>query len=238
MGLGTDLLELQRIGLELERTRKAVEDMPAIRELAEKRKMLARLKAEATKLLALRKDVETDLADLDAEEQACNDGVAAAQARPLDGRDYRQVQELETELATFAKRLDRVAFQRAEAQQRLNTARDKEQKLLAYIPRFEASIVEDTKSARATAGEFQERIEVLTAQREKLMAQLSQEMRRSYEDAHARFNGLAIELLQNNVPSICRTTLQPSSLDQLRRAGDVSVCPYCHRIIVLSQDGE
>lgn len=232
MSVGTDLLALQDLDLELARAKKELAEMPALRELAKKRKSHARLKAEAVKLMAQRKDAETDLADLDAEERACHEGVSAAQARPLDTGDYRQVQALEDELSGFAKRLDKVAFERTDAQKALETAREREQQLADYITRFEASIVADTKAAREQAAEIQARVEATQAKREHLLARLPADAAAAYQKAAERFHGLGVESLAGHVPSACRTTLQPASLDALRRAGEVAECPYCHRILV------
>lgn len=232
MSVGTDLLALQELDLELARAKKELAEMPALRELAKKRKSYTRLKAEATRLMAQRKDAETDLADLDAEELACHEGIAAAQARPLDAGDYRQVQALEEELSGYAKRLDKVAYDRTDAQKSLAAVREREQQLADYIARFEASIVADTKAARKHASEIQARIDHAQAKRDRLIAALPENASAAYIKAAERFHGLGVESLAGSVPSVCRTTLQPASLDVLRRAGEVAECPYCHRILV------
>lgn len=236
MSMGTDLLALQSCELDLARAKKELADLPALAELAKKRKSHARLKAEALKLMAQRKDAETDLADLDAEERACHEGVAAASARPLDSGDYRQVQALEEELSGYAKRLDKASYARREAVAALDAARDRERQLNDYIARFEAGIVADTKAARAAAAEIQERIERDAARRDDLLKALPRDAADAYRAACRRFKGLAVERLDGQVPSICRTTLTPASLDRLHRAGEVAECPYCHRIIVLGED--
>lgn len=232
MSVANDLLTLQECELDLARAKKELAELPALSELAKKRKSYARLKAEAVKLMAQRKDAETDLADLDAEERACHEGVTAAQERPLDSGDYRQVQALEEELSSYAKRLDKAAYARKGAIAALDAARAREQQVNDYIARFEASIVADTKAARAAASEIQERIDRDTARREHLLQTLPDKIAGSYRAAVQRFHGLAVEQRQGSVPSICRTTLSPASLDTLRRAGEVTECPYCHRILV------
>lgn len=232
MSVGTDLLALQELDLGLARAQKELAEMPSLRELAKKRKSYSRLKAEATRLMAQRKDAETDLADLDAEERACHEGVAAAQSRPLDAGDYRQVQALEDELSGYAKRLDKVAYARSDAQKALAEAREREQRLSEYIARFEASIITDAKSAREQATDIQGRIDTARAKRAHLLSGLPSDAAAAYQQASERFHGLGVESLSGNVPSVCRTTLQPASLDTLRRADEVAECPYCHRILV------
>lgn len=236
MSIAADLLALQDTDLALERERTQLAELPILAELAKKRKSHARLKSEATRLFAERKDIETELAELDARERACNEGVTAAQARPLDSSDYRAVQELQNELADFAKRLDKLAFTRPEVVTRLEDAREREAKLKAYIERFEQSIVADTRKARSQAASIKQRIEIHESERERIAHRLPADSLAVYEAAAKRFKGLAVERLEGRVPSICRTTLQASSMDELRRAGEVGECPYCHRLIVLSEE--
>lgn len=233
MSLGNDLIQLQELDLAIEREKKGVAEMPVLAELAKKRKSYARLKAEATRLLGERKDAQTALDDLDAEERACHEGVASAQAQPVDSSDYRQVQGLEDELSDLAKRLDKVEYGRKEARAALAAAVEREKKMGDYIARFEQSIVADTRTAREAAAAAQAKIDADTRERDHILGGLDADVRARYLGASKRFHGLAVERLDGTVPSICRTTLQPASLDELRRAGEVSECPYCHRIIVL-----
>lgn len=232
MGVGADLLQMQQIDLAVVRERQSLSEMPELRELAKKRTSRAKLKAEAVKLMAQRKDVETELAELEEEERVCTEGVAAAQARPVNRSDYRQVQDLQEELASFAKRLDKATFSRGEVRERLAEAREREDKLAAYIKRFEDSIVADTRAARERAAGVQARIDEMLAERERLARRIPADVLATYDTASKRFDGLAVEQLEGRVPSVCRTTLQPASLDVLQHGGEVSECPYCHRMIV------
>lgn len=235
MALGSDLLKLQDVDLEIVRLDKELNNLPIIVELAKKRASYAKLKAEATKLLAQRKDAEIAVADLDEAETACHEAVAAAQGRQLDAGDYRQVQDLEVELSLLAKRLDKIAYDRPTALEELERAQEKEAQLNDYIKRFEAGIISDTKTAREQATALQDRIAELKATRERLAGHLPVDVLERFERASVRFKGLGVERLQGHVPSACRTALQPASMDQLRHASDIAECPYCHRILVLNE---
>lgn len=236
MGLGSDLLKLQDLDLELVRVNKELNNLPIIAELAKKRASYTKLKAEATKLFAQRKDAEIAVSDLDEAEAACHEAVAAAQGRTIDAGDYRQVQDLEVELSLLAKRLDKIAYDRPSALEELKRAQEKETQLNDYIKRFEAAIIADTKAAREQANALQDRIAELKAARERLAGHLPADVLARFERASERFKGMGVERLQGNVPSACRTSLQPASMDQLRHAADIAECPYCHRILVLSEE--
>lgn len=236
MSQGSDLIKLQETDLELDRARKTLKDLPLIAELAKKRASYAKLKSEATRLLADRKDAQIAVDDLDEAERSCHEAITAAQERPIDASDYRAVRDLEEELSLLAKRLDKIAFDRPAALEKLEAARAREDKLAGYIKRFEASIIEDTKAAREQAAGLQASIDELTRRREHLLGRLPQETRAMYERGLARFRGLTVERIEGNVPTVCRTALQPASMDALRHAGDIAECPYCHCIIVLNAE--
>ena len=68
MSVGTDLLDLQELDLALARSRAELADMPEIKALARKRKAYLKLKDEALRLMGRRKDLQTELADLDEDE--------------------------------------------------------------------------------------------------------------------------------------------------------------------------
>lgn len=234
MSLGSDLIKLQQTDLDLDRERKTLKNLPVIAELAKKRASYARLKSEATRLLAARKDAQIAVDDLAEAERSCREAAAAAKARPLDATDYRAVHDLEVELSLLAKKIDKIEYDRPSALEALEAACEREQKLSGYIKRFEEGIVADTKAARAQAAELQASIDELTRRREHLLSRLPEDVRATYERGIERFKGLVVERIEGNVPTICRTALQPASMDALRHAGDIAECPYCHRIIVVN----
>ena len=109
MSAGATLLKLQQIDLELARNKSELANMPELKELASKRKTYVKLKSEMTKLYAQRKDLDIELDDLNTTEIQTNNAIEAAKKRHVDGSDYREVQDLENELATLAKRLERLS---------------------------------------------------------------------------------------------------------------------------------
>lgn len=236
MSLGSDLIKLQETDLSLDRERKTLKNLPLIAELAKKRASYAKLKAEATRMLAARKDAQIAVDDLDDAERSCHEAIRAAQARPLDASDYRAVRDLEEELSLLAKKLDKIAFDRPAVREALTVASEREQKLNDYIKRFEAAIIEDTKAARAQAASLQASIDELERRREHLLERLPHDLRQAYERGLERFKGLAVERIEGNTPTVCRCALQPASMDVLRHAHEVAECPYCHRLIVLNEE--
>lgn len=235
MSTGTSLLALQDIDLALARDRAELAAMPEIAELAKKRRAYQKLKSDATKLYAQRKDLETYLAELDQAESDANEDIAIAQ-RHTDTSDYRGVQQLEQELSRLAKLLDKIAYDRAEYTKQLEEVDSKQTYLNDYITKFESAVIADTKAARAKASDIQQRIDAGSAKRATIYDALPDDAKTRYDAASQRFNGLAVERLVGNVPSVCRTALQESSMSDLAHAADICECPYCHRILVVEQE--
>lgn len=232
MGVGSSLLELQEIDLTLMRDKEQLQNLPEIAELARRRKLYLKLKGDVTKLYAQRKDVEIDLQDLDVREQKLHEGVEQAR-REVDMDDYRQVQQLEITLSDFAKKLDRVEFERKEAHDKLDSIQSDDATLAENIKKVENSIVAMTKQARTHAADIQEAIDMNERKRSILFDGLDISVAKAYEKASKQFGHLAVEKLEGNVPSICRMSLQSSSMSDLRHADEVTECPYCHRLMVI-----
>lgn len=238
MTVGSTLLKLQELDLALERDQAALDGMPEIAQLAKKRKAYLKLKADANKLLAARKDLENDLADLDEDEAFCNAAVDQAQSEMQKPENHRLMKDFEQQLAGIAKKLDKINFARKEKIAALEKAKSNEAYATEYIAKFEASVIEDTRAAREKADEIRNRIEVSRHQRDALIKTVDSSIIDTYNKASKRFNGLGVEKLDGTVPSVCRMSLSPSSMDSLKDADEVAECPYCHRLLVISAEEE
>ena len=140
MSAGATLLKLQQIDLELARNKSELANMPELKELASKRKTYVKLKSEMTKLYAQRKDLDIELDDLNTTEIQTNNAIEAAKKRHFDGSDYREVQDLENELATLAKRLDKIEHTRKDVVVAHKEALDREARAQAIIAKFEEGV--------------------------------------------------------------------------------------------------
>ena len=217
MSAGATLLKLQQIDLELARNKSELANMPELKELASKRKTYVKLKSEMTKLYAQRKDLDIELDDLNTTEIQTNNAIEAAKKRHVDGSDYREVQDLENELATLAKRLDKIEHTRKDVVVAHKEALDREARAQAIIAKFEEGVKADTKAARTKAADLQAQIDAATKERTALAATLP-----------------AVETIQGNIPTVCHTALQASSMSDLNHDGsEITHCPYCHRLLVL-----
>lgn len=238
MSVSATLLELQELDLRLARNKAKLADMPEIRALAEKRRLHARLKTELTKLYAQRKDLDIEVEELKGQRQDAEDDVTIAQKRPMDASDYRAVQDLQQELSDLAKKLDKLNFTLADLEPKAAEAKAHEEKARAAVAKFEQVMLADAKAAKAAAEALQADIDKDRRKYEQLMETLDASTRARYKKALKDNRGIAVEKLEGRVPSVCHMQLQTSSMDQLRHAGELAECPYCHRILVIPAEGE
>ncbi len=238
MSIGSTLLKLQELDLELARTQQQLKTMPELKELATKRKKHQQIKSEVTRLYAARKDADIELEELDIAERRCSFKTAEIQQKPCDNSDYKQVQELEKGLSLIAKELDKIAFKRESAKAAQVAALKEEARAKKILAEFEKSLLSDAQHAKEQAKGLQKTIQTLTEQRDAAAGQLPQETLSEYEKLRKQQGGLAVESIEGNVPSVCHTALQASSMDELRHAGELTHCPYCHRLLVIESAEE
>ena len=236
MSVGTTLLNLQELDLALMRNREALDGMPEVRELARKRQQYRTLKLEAQRLLGVRKDVEIDLADLTAQRAQTESMVEASQVQAAGLTDYRAVRDFESELSGLAKRLDKLSFAIEKRTAELDEARAQETRMTKALAKLEASVRAEADRTRAKAGDLLAEREKLNARRADLVHEIPMDLFTRYEAVAKRFKGMAVERLVGNKPSACRVALQPSQMGDLKHAGEVAECPYCHRILIRPDD--
>ena len=104
----------------------------------------------------------------------------------------------------------------------------------AIIAKFEEGVKADTKAARAKAADLQAQIDAAAKERTALAATLPADVLTDYERLLKQFRGLAVETIKGNIPTVCHTALQASSMSDLNHDGsEITHCPYCHRLLVL-----
>ena len=237
MSNGENLLSLQEVDIELSQLKDKLAQLPELKDLAKKRRALAAAKEELLKVVALRKDAETDLADLAEEEAEYRRRVDEAQ-KSVDSSDYHRVQNLEIELSNLAKWLDKVAFDQRSCTARLEETSAREQKGREFIEKLEAAIIRSGKVARVAATDLQNDIAELERRGEKLIRQLPDSLHEAYAVASKQFRGLGVEKLEGSTPSLCRMALTEASLNEVKRTKGVTTCPYCHRILIVDEDDQ
>ena len=235
MSEATALLTLQDLDVQLLRLASALAKMPQQARL--KTIALARKKvtSELTGIVGQRKDAEIEIADAEEALAHYREKTAEVQAEAEErAHTHREVRDIEFQLTSLAKRIEKSEFNLGPLHDKLARLERAEKNAEATLAKIdeeraatEASLAAETKDLRA-------QIVRLSHERDQVASEISAEHLASYEAARKRFQGLAVEQLRGNVPSVCRVKLQPSQFSDLSRGAEVTECPYCHRILVTS----
>lgn len=236
MSEASELLRLQEIDLELMRTKKTAEALPQRQKVAAARAAAKKVAGELTKIVGQRKDLEIELADLDDSKRFFSEKVTEIQDGTYN-QDFRSAQDMEYNLATLAKKIEKCDYDTEHLLPRLETVERAEKNARALAEKLEREEAAQVASFKQAMDKITEQVKTLAFERERIVADLPASIVTSYEAARKRFGGVAVETLVGNRPSACRVALQPSSFTDIRRSGaEVTTCPYCKRILVVTNE--
>jgi len=238
MSQQSSLLRLQEVDLQLMRIRKTLAAMPQQEKLRAialaKRKVATQLK----QIVGVRKDIEIELEDNETDHAKIVATTADVRERVTERiQGYRQIQDLEAQLTSLAKRQEKLEFVRLDIEERLDKARRAERNARELGERLLSEERAQTESYEHDSAELQAQARILEQERATLVKDLSEEVLATYDAAVKRFGGLAVESLSSNVPSTCRVKLQPAIFQKLQRGPRITECPYCHRMLVVLEVG-
>ena len=183
-----------------------------------------------------RKDLEIELADLDDSKRFFSEKVTEIQDGTYN-QDFRSAQDMEYNLATLAKKIEKCDYDTEHLLPRLETVERAEKNARALAEKLEREEAAQVASFKQAMDKITEQVKTLASERERIVADLPASIVTSYEAARKRFGGVAVETLVGNRPSACRVALQPSSFTDIRRSGaEVTTCPYCKRILVVTNE--
>lgn len=235
----TALMHLQEIDLEMFRYTNRLDHLPQRSKLDACTKAARKLKKECTTLVGHAKDAASALADNAAAHAATMEKIEQVKEQTkLHKSDYRALEDDQAQLVHLAKRKEKLSFDRKGLkahQQTCTKALENAQKLAQTLA---AQAQDLTRSYKQDKRAIKQALDVLEKKRVELVREISDEHMRAYNDAAARFQGLAVEELVGNIPTVCRIKLQPSLYNQIRNTNGIACCPYCHRILILPSDAD
>lgn len=233
------LLRLQQIDIELLRHASTLQKLPQQAKLKTIALAKKKVAVELKKITGQRKDIEIDIVDVNADishyRQVRERVMAEAEEGPLTHREARTVEESLTHLAKVTEKCEYRLGPLNEQLSKLQLAETNAQKMMERLDVEERSV---QKSFEEDSSSVREQILALKDEREAVAGQISDDVMARYEAARKRFGGLAVETLFGNVPTTCRVKLQPSQYHDIAHGAEICECPYCHRILITTQDGE
>ncbi len=239
MSEASSLLRLQEVDLQLMRIRKTLSAMPQQEKLRAialaKRKLATQLK----QIIGQRKDIEMELEDNKSDHEHILQVTAEVRERVNERvQGYRHIQDLEAQLTSLAKRQEKLEYTRNDIKERLARAQKAEANARELGERLIAEEEAQHASYEKETADLQAQVRILEQERASLVKDLRDEVIAAYDVAVKRFGGLAVESLSSNVPSTCRVKLQPAIYQKLQKGPRITECPYCHRMLVVTEVGQ
>lgn len=239
MSEATTLLQLQEIDLELLKHASTLSSMPQTKRLRSIDLAERKVRSELTGIVGQRKDVEMEVAETTAALEHYRKKTLEVQAAAESGEHtHREVRDIEQQLTSLAKHIEKAEYTLVplrERQSRLELA-ERNARLTLQRLADERSATEGSLDEGSSA--LRKKIVELSRRRDEAAGSLSAEVLARYEAARKRFKGLGVEVLRGNVPSVCRVKIQPSSFHDLSRGPEIAECPYCHRLLITSEEGQ
>ena len=205
------LLRLQEIDLQLMRDSHALRQMPQQKRLAALAQAKKKLKSELQKIVGQRKDAQMELDDNEERHIRLLQIMDEVREKAQES-GYREVGDIESQLTSLAKKVEKLEFAHGELQASLGKLEKAEANARALGDRLDSEGEELEASYKRDSADIMARVGSWPRERKAVQAQLSPQTARTYDEKSKRFGGLAVEQLQGNVPSVCRVKLQPSQI--------------------------
>ena len=234
----TALTKLQEVDLALLKHASTLSAMPQRKRLKTIELAKRKVASELTGIVGQRKDVETEIAD--AEEALAHYREKAVEVQAVaDAGDHthREIRDFEQQLTSLAKRIEKSEFTLGPLRERLGRLERAERNARLTAERLDAERASTESDLAECSAALRADIVRLSRERDEFAARLPEGLLERYEAARRRFKGLAVERLRGNVPSVCRVSLQPSQFHDLAQGDEITECPYCHRILITSEEG-
>ena len=236
MDEASGLLSLQSVDLQLARAREALANPPEAKAYRTALKAERRVEAMLTDLRGRHKDLDMELAELDEEQALVKGAIEEVRQRgESDAANYRSLADVREQYASLAKKLEKSEFQSERAMEALIELEAEEAKAREALERCKLVAGRTGRALKTAVETSQGTVDEFTAEREAIVAGLPEATAQEYETASRRFDGLCVERLESRSPSVCRITLQPDAIKLIHRAGPVTRCPYCRRILVVDE---
>jgi len=230
MTSAADLFALQEIDLRRDARRAVIADVEArlgeTDELIEAREAVGDAEAALERVKRRAKDLDTQLADLDAK-------MRPLETRLYDGsvRNPKELSDMQRELENYKAqrgKLDDAALDLMEAQERSQKAFAEAQ---ADYKAAEAQWRADQKSLEATKAKAEAEMITLNSDRDMRTKGMDAGAIGLYENLRTKHQGRAVATVMRDTCQGCRISL-PSHMVQRMRAGATVQCNNCERILV------
>ncbi|ROT88077.1 zinc ribbon domain-containing protein [Gordonibacter urolithinfaciens] len=230
----TNLLRMQQIDLDLMKAKKKLEELPQRATILAARQKKRTIEQKCDQVAEMRARAEGMAAKLEAEDAELAEKQRRVQ-EAIDGSlgNYRNVEAHTKELNGFAKRRNALEVELTrlgEELAKIEGVQSQVSQALAEVDKQEAAAI---VSFQREGGALQAEIARMSADREGMSAELSPELRDTYNRTASRTGGVAVGLLTEGRCGVCRTVIDGGRLIDLKAEAPLGTCPHCKRLLVV-----
>lgn len=230
-----NLMRLQRVDLDIARSKKEFDELPARKEHASIREKIAQVEQKARALASAQRQLTDSIAQAEAEDARLAEEQEGAQARiDAAGTNYRSIE-------SDSKKLRSLGDKRAACEKRLEKLYADSEKAAGLRRQIEearsALASEDrrwSESLEAARAEYGKKADALADRRDDLASQLPADLLKRYAASVARGGGVGVGVLSEGKCGSCRTPLEHGKLIELRAHAPLGVCPNCGRLLIVA----
>ena len=228
------LLHLQKIDLDILKTKKQLEELPQREMILSARKKRAAIEQKRVQIEALKKDASQRLSRINDE-----DATLAIKAQDVQSAidslrgDFRSVESRTKELAGIAKRRETLDAERVKVDGELEKIGDVEAQVLLALEEIAAAERRAIESFQKEGGALTAALAALEKKRADVVAEMTPGIVRLYEKTSERSGGVAVGVLNGSQCGVCRASLEGGRLIDLKSQSPLGTCPICKRLLVV-----
>lgn len=238
MNVRDSLLELQRIDVAIMRLEKQLLEMPEKRAILEARKRIQDIQVLEGRTDKFVGEIEAVVSKLEDEVALLTTKMDSEQAKLLSGKitNPKEVQNISLELDALKRRKDSLETEILSEMERREKALEQKKKITSAIAEAQAKEETLVEGFKGKGGGLQEKIEGLRSERNQIAQALPAEIAALYESKRAAKPGVVVGVLSGVTCGACRMELPVETARDLRDGAEVSECPLCQRILIVSAD--
>lgn len=238
MNQAASLVELQRLDLEIVHGKKRLEELPEKQAILDVRHKVRDVSALRQKAGVLVGKLGADLKAHQDEIDSLTVKIDAEQVKVMTTADHRQVVSLTREMDGLRRRRDKLEMESLGLMERIEKATAQTATIdaaLETLTEREGAAIEQYKSV---GGALQNETATLESERRALADSLDAGTLAEYDAVRGSKGGVGVGRLDGDTCSACRMSLPAERISELTSGPDVSVCPHCHRLIVVRTSEE
>jgi predicted nucleic acid-binding Zn-ribbon protein len=234
------LLDVQSLDSTLQQLAHRKKNLPQLAELAEATE-------RKTGLDSRRVELDTQIADLTREQKKADADVEQVKSRRVRDQQRldagqvsspRELEQLQSEIVALDRRIGVLEDAELEIMEQLETLQGELAELASELEDLNGKAAQIESARDEAVGELDGEAADATAERQRLAADVPEQLLAVYERMRAQLGGVGAAALRRRRCEGCRLELTEADFAAIRSAPDDEVlrCPECNRILVRTPD--